>query len=141
MKSKVRKIYVFTDFFFRLHSTDQNVDLTTNAHVCDNGNFCFHFGWWISDLLHCLLQVSSRKNNFWLIFYWFFLCRRNVPNQVEPVNVRVEQADNENPGDNNPGDNANGPGKNRANPNVTSTPWNLDDGGVSRIKCENLVIS
>lgn len=57
------------------------------------------------------------------------------------MNVRVEQADNENPGDNNPGDNANGPGKNRANPNVTSTPWNLDDGGVSRIKCENLVIS
>ena len=50
------------------------------------------------------------------------------------MNVRVEQADNENPGDNNPGDNANGPGKNRANPNVTSTPWNLNDGGVSRIK-------
>ena len=56
------------------------------------------------------------------IFFLLFFCRRNVPNQVEPVNVRVEQADNENPGDNNPGDNANGPGKNRANPNVTSTP-------------------
>ena len=59
-------------FFFRLHSTDQNVDLTTNAHVCDNGNFCFHFGWWISDLLHCLLQVSSRKKL--LIFFYCFFC-------------------------------------------------------------------
>ena len=70
VKSKVRKIYVFTNFFFRLHSTDQNVDLTTNAHVCDNGNFCFHFGWWISDLLHCLLQVSSRKKQLLINFFY-----------------------------------------------------------------------